>query len=85
VLRKTSHNAFTTTNLQQILTARGVGELRVCGIRAEQCVDLELSRSVDDPACAVLRITWTSATDHLSGFRGSANFGEFLTESCGAA
>ncbi|WP_423462262.1 cysteine hydrolase family protein [Promicromonospora sp. MS192] len=39
VLRKTSHNAFTTTNLQQVLTAHGVGELRVCGIRAEQCVE----------------------------------------------
>ncbi|MBE1877640.1 isochorismatase family protein [Myceligenerans pegani] len=39
VLRKTSHNAFTTTNLQQILTTHGVTELRVCGIRAEQCVE----------------------------------------------
>lgn len=39
VLRKTSHNAFTTTNLQQLLTAAGVGELWVCGIRTEQCVE----------------------------------------------
>jgi nicotinamidase-related amidase len=39
VLRKTSHNAFTTTNLQQLLTRAGVEELWVCGIRVEQCVE----------------------------------------------
>jgi nicotinamidase-related amidase len=39
VLHKTSHNAFTTTNLQQRLTEAGVGELVVCGIRTEQCVE----------------------------------------------
>ncbi|GAA3045668.1 cysteine hydrolase family protein [Streptomyces glomeratus] len=39
VLHKTSHNAFTTTNLQQLLTETGIRELRVCGIRTEQCVE----------------------------------------------
>jgi nicotinamidase-related amidase len=39
LLVKTSINAFTTTNLAQLLTTRGVRELRVCGIRAEQCVE----------------------------------------------
>jgi nicotinamidase-related amidase len=39
VLTKTSHNAFTTTNLQQLLTATGVRELMVCGIRTEQCCE----------------------------------------------
>ncbi|MEU1042460.1 cysteine hydrolase family protein [Streptomyces sp. NPDC005551] len=39
VLHKTSHNAFTTTNLQQLLTEAEVGELWVCGIRTEQCVE----------------------------------------------
>lgn len=39
VLTKTSHNAFTTTNLQQILTSRGVRSLITCGIRTEQCVE----------------------------------------------
>src|ERR1017187_283637 len=33
---KTAHNAFTTTNLQQLLTARGIRELLVTGIRTEQ-------------------------------------------------
>lgn len=39
LLVKTSINAFTTTNLAQLLTQHGVRELRVCGIRAEQCVE----------------------------------------------
>ncbi|MET7682516.1 isochorismatase family protein [Streptomyces sp. NPDC005423] len=39
LIHKTSHNAFTTTNLQQLLTERGVRELTVCGIRTEQCVE----------------------------------------------
>ncbi|MEZ0113063.1 nicotinamidase-related amidase [Catenulispora sp. EB89] len=38
-IRKTSHNAFTTTNLQQLLTEQGVGELAICGIRTEQCCE----------------------------------------------
>jgi len=38
-LTKTAHNAFTTTNLQQLLTARGVTGVTVCGIRTEQCVE----------------------------------------------
>jgi AraC-like DNA-binding protein len=33
MITKTSHNAFTTTNLQQLLTTRAIGDLTVCGIR----------------------------------------------------
>jgi nicotinamidase-related amidase len=39
VLTKTSHNAFTTTNLQQILTTRGIRSLLISGIRTEQCCE----------------------------------------------
>jgi nicotinamidase-related amidase len=39
LLVKTSINAFTTTNLAQLLTQHGVRALRVCGIRSEQCVE----------------------------------------------
>jgi len=39
VVTKTSINAFTTTNLQQLLTRHGVGELTVCGIQTEQCCE----------------------------------------------
>ncbi|GAA2799528.1 isochorismatase family protein [Kitasatospora paracochleata] len=39
VVTKTSHNAFTTTNLQQLLTLHGVGEVVISGIRTEQCCE----------------------------------------------
>ena len=39
VLIKTSHNAFTTTNLQQLLTSRGVTEVMITGLRTEQCCE----------------------------------------------
>ncbi len=39
VVVKSSHNAFTTTHLQRLLTAQGITDLRICGIRTEQCVE----------------------------------------------
>ncbi len=39
VITKTSINAFTTTNLQQVLTTNGVRELMICGIQTEQCCE----------------------------------------------
>ncbi|MPZ95910.1 MAG: isochorismatase family protein [Propionibacteriales bacterium] len=39
VVKKTSINAFTTTNLQQLLTQRHISELTICGIQTEQCCE----------------------------------------------
>lgn len=39
VVTKTSYNAFTTTNLHQLLTVYGVREVIVCGIKTEQCCE----------------------------------------------
>jgi nicotinamidase-related amidase len=39
LVRKTSINAFTTTNLHQLLTANGIRDVVVCGIRTEQCCE----------------------------------------------
>ncbi|MGH3386237.1 MAG: cysteine hydrolase family protein [Nocardioidaceae bacterium] len=39
VVTKTSINAFTTTNLQQLLTQRHITELTICGIQTEQCCE----------------------------------------------
>lgn len=39
LLHKTSHNAFTTTNLGQHLTSRGATDVVVTGIRTEQCCE----------------------------------------------
>lgn len=44
-----------------------------------QCVQYELARGLDEPEHYILRIEWTSAKDHIEGFRGSPGFKEFLT------
>lgn len=38
-LVKTAHNSFTTTNLGQRLAQQGVREIRITGIRTEQCCE----------------------------------------------
>jgi truncated hemoglobin YjbI/quinol monooxygenase YgiN len=45
---------------------------------APQCVDYELTRSVDEPDHYILRIRWTSAKDHTEGFRGGPHFPAFF-------
>ncbi len=67
VLHKTSHNAFTTTNLQQLLTEAGVGELWVCGIRAEQCVETT-TRLGSDLGYRMVFVTDAVTTDADTGF-----------------
>jgi truncated hemoglobin YjbI len=47
---------------------------------APQCLDYELSKAVDEPRCYILRIVWTSAEDHLEGFRKSERFKDFFAE-----
>lgn len=61
VLTKTSHNAFTTTNLQQMLTAQGIRELIVCGIRTEQCCETT-TRVASDLGFDVTFVTDATAT-----------------------
>jgi len=61
IITKTSHNAFTTTNLQQVLTERGIRELTVCGIRTEQCVETT-TRVGSDLGYAVTFVTDATAT-----------------------
>jgi nicotinamidase-related amidase len=64
VLHKTAHNAFTTTNLQQLLTAAGVGEVVVCGIRTEQCCETT-ARLASDLGYRVLFATEATATQPI--------------------
>ncbi|MFH9352774.1 cysteine hydrolase family protein [Kitasatospora sp. NPDC017646] len=61
VLTKTSHNAFTTTNLQQQLTERGIRELTVSGIRTEQCCETT-TRVASDLGYDVTFVTDATAT-----------------------
>jgi nicotinamidase-related amidase len=61
VLTKTSRNAFTTTNLQQLLTEAGIRELVVCGIQTEQCCETT-ARVAADLGYAVEFVTEATAT-----------------------
>ncbi|SDK36620.1 Nicotinamidase-related amidase [Nocardioides sp. YR527] len=65
-VRKTSHNAFTTTNLQQVLTERGITELVVSGIRAEQCVETT-ARVGSDLGFRVTYVADAVTTEPLGG------------------
>jgi nicotinamidase-related amidase len=65
VLTKTSHNAFTTTSLQQVLTQRGITEVVVCGIRTEQCCETT-ARVASDLGYAVTFVTEATATNPIA-------------------
>jgi len=64
-LTKTSHNAFTTTNLQQLLTQRGITEVIVCGIRTEQCCETT-ARVAADLGYQVTFVTEATATHPIA-------------------
>lgn len=61
VLTKTSRNAFTTTNLQQLLTVRGIRHVIVCGIQTEQCCETT-ARVAGDLGFTVTFVTDATAT-----------------------
>jgi len=64
ILTKTAHNAFTTTNLQLLLTRVGIGHLVVCGIRTEQCCETT-ARLACDLGYEVTFVTEATATTPL--------------------
>lgn len=77
VLTKTSHNAFTTTNLQQLLTTRAITDLVICGIRTEQCCETT-ARLASDLGFDVTFVTDATATTPI-GHR-DAPAGRTVTE-----
>lgn len=62
MITKTSHNAFTTTNLAQILTERGVRELIISGIRTEQCCETTARVASDLGYAVTFAVDATSTT-----------------------
>jgi len=71
-LTKTSHNAFTTTNLQQLLTRRAITEVIVCGIRTEQCCETT-ARVASDLGYQVTFVTEATATSPIAHRDAPAN------------
>ncbi|MBO3749360.1 isochorismatase family protein [Streptosporangiaceae bacterium NEAU-GS5] len=63
-ITKTSHNAFTTTNLHQLLTSQQIGAVAVCGIRTEQCVETT-ARVASDLGFEVTFVTDATATNPI--------------------
>ncbi len=61
LVTKTAHNAFTTTNLHQVLTAHGIRELLITGIRTEQCCETT-ARIGSDLGFEVTFVTDATAT-----------------------
>ncbi len=70
VIQKTSHNAFTTTNLAQHLTSRGVDEVVVSGIRTEQCCETT-ARVASDLGYRVRFVLDATATHPLPRWGGA--------------
>lgn len=72
VITKTSHNAFTTTNLQQLLTAAGITDLVVCGIRTEQCCETtaRIAADLGYRVTFVIDATATSPIEHRAAAAG---------------
>jgi len=64
LITKTAHNAFTTTNLQQLLTQHGVTEVVISGIRTEQCCETT-ARVASDFGYDVVFVTEATATQPL--------------------
>lgn len=81
ILTKTSHNAFTTTNLQQLLTVHGVGEIVVSGIRTEQCCETT-ARVASDLGYQVVFVTDATATMPLRhpSLPADASYDEVLAD-----
>ncbi|MGC0312919.1 cysteine hydrolase family protein [Kitasatospora acidiphila] len=64
IIIKSSHNAFTTTNLQQLLTQRGINHLLISGIRTEQCCETT-ARVASDLGYDVTFVTDATATNPI--------------------
>jgi nicotinamidase-related amidase len=73
VLTKTAHNAFTTTNLQQRLTERGVTDVAISGIRTEQCCETT-ARLASDLGYRVRFVLDATATQPLPRHDGRGRF-----------
>ena len=47
-------------------------------LASPHALSFDMCQCVEEPEQFILRIEWTSADDHLKGFRGSQEFREFF-------
>ncbi|ANY08855.1 cysteine hydrolase family protein [Pseudonocardia sp. HH130630-07] len=71
-LTKTVHNAFTGTDLDDRLRARGTDEVVVCGLRTEQCCETT-ARVASDLGYRVTFVLDATATMALPRWHGSGS------------
>ncbi|BBG02047.1 MULTISPECIES: isochorismatase family protein [Pseudonocardia] len=69
VLHKTTHNAFSSTDLDERLRAAGVTDVVVCGIRTEQCCETT-ARLASDLGYGVEFVLDATATMPLPSWDG---------------
>lgn len=74
VITKTSINAFTTTNLQQLLTTLGIHDLVICGMQTEQCCETT-TRVASDLGFNVIYVVDATATFPIPHRNASADRG----------
>ena len=72
MITKTSHNAFTTTNLQQLLTTRAIRDVVICGIRTEQCCETT-ARVASDLGYEVTFVIDATATSPIAHWDAPAD------------
>lgn len=65
VIVKRSHNAFTTTDLQLLLTQQGIRDVIICGIRTEQCCETT-ARVASDFGYNVTFVTDATSTNPIA-------------------
>jgi heme-degrading monooxygenase HmoA len=69
---------YTIPEDRQEAFVRDYDAARLSLMRSPYANGFDLCRCIDDNTQFILRITWTSADDHLEGFRKSPEFQEFF-------
>jgi heme-degrading monooxygenase HmoA len=69
---------YTIPEEKQAAFVKDYDAARVPLMRSPYARALDLCQCIDDNTQFILRITWTSAEDHLQGFRKSPEFQEFF-------
>ncbi|RYE46285.1 MAG: antibiotic biosynthesis monooxygenase [Hyphomicrobiales bacterium] len=69
---------YTIPEDQEVAFIRAYDAARGLLMRSAYAKAFEICQCVDDKTQFILRIEWTSADDHLTGFRKSPEFQEFF-------